>query len=65
MQESGAIIAANTLLKEVHDAIVAEPVIADVVRLGVMDIFRVGPGLLSPSELAKRQTDNAFGHSEA
>lgn len=37
MQESGAIIAANTLLKEVHDAIVASPVIADVVRLGVMD----------------------------
>ena len=37
MQESGAIIAANMLLKEVHDAIVGEPVIADVVRLGVMD----------------------------
>lgn len=37
MQESGAIIAANTLLKEVHDAIVASPVIADVVRLGVID----------------------------
>jgi uncharacterized protein YegL len=37
MQESGAIIAANTLLKEVHDAIVDSPVIADVVRLGVID----------------------------
>lgn len=37
MQESGAIIAANMLLKEVHNAIVGEPVIADVVRLGVMD----------------------------
>jgi uncharacterized protein YegL len=37
MQDSGAINAANDLLKEVHDAILAEPVIADVVRLGVMD----------------------------
>lgn len=37
MHESGALISANTLLKEVHDAIVAEPVIADVVRLGVID----------------------------
>jgi uncharacterized protein YegL len=37
MHESGAIISANTLLKEVHDAIVAAPVIADVVRLGVID----------------------------
>ena len=37
MHESGPIISANTLLKEVHDAIVAAPVIADVVRLGVID----------------------------
>ncbi len=37
MHESGAIISANTLLKEVHDAIVAAPVIANVVRLGVID----------------------------
>ena len=37
MHESGALISANNLLKEVHDAIVAEPVIADVVRLGVID----------------------------
>jgi uncharacterized protein YegL len=37
MHESGAIISANTVLKQVHDAIVAEPVIADVVRLGVID----------------------------
>jgi uncharacterized protein YegL len=37
MQESKAIVAANALLKEVHDAIIAAPVIADVVRLGVID----------------------------
>ncbi len=37
MHESGAITAANQLLREVHDAITAEPVIADIVRLGVLD----------------------------
>ena len=37
MHESGAIAAANELLVEVHDAITAEPIIADVVRLGVID----------------------------
>jgi uncharacterized protein YegL len=37
MEESGAIIAANALLSEVHEAVMAEPVIADVVKLGIID----------------------------
>ena len=50
MQESGAIIAANTLLKEMHDAIAAAPVIANVVRLGLIDFSDDGrAGLPVPS----------------
>lgn len=37
MLESGAIVAASGLLPQVHAAVTSEPIIADVVRLGMID----------------------------
>jgi uncharacterized protein YegL len=51
MHESGGISAANDLLTQVHDAITAEPVIADVVRLGVIDFSDEAQVLLRLDDL--------------
>lgn len=37
MRESGALDAASMLLPQVHEAVIKEPIIADVVRLGMID----------------------------
>lgn len=37
MVESGALVAASDLLPQVHAAVLAEPILADVVRVGVID----------------------------
>jgi uncharacterized protein YegL len=51
MHESGALAAANALLREVHDAITAEPIIADLVKLGIVDFSDTAQVLLHLGDL--------------